>query len=156
MNSEVLAQLAVVGGYASVALGAIGSSLGTGIAGMAAIGAWKKRYAQNKQAPFLLMVLAGAPLSQTIYAMVLMMAIRGKIAAAAVANVAPTNLVLYALVGVLAGLGFFFSAYLQGKAGACAADAFGETDKGFANYLMVLGIIETVALFALVFAMMIL
>ena len=117
---------------------------------MAAIGAWKKRYAQNKQAPFLLMVLAGAPLSQTIYAMVLMVLIKGKVAEAN----APC--LMYALMGLFAGIGFLASALLQGKAGACAADAFGETDKGFANYLMILGIVETVALFTLVFGIMML
>ena len=139
MNQEIMSQLANASGYLSVALGAVGSALGCGIAGMAAIGAWKKRYAQNKQAPFLLMVLAGAPLSQTIYAMVLMVLIKGKVAEAN----APC--MMYALMGLFAGIGFLASALLQGKAGACAADAFGETDKGFANYLMILGIVETVA-----------
>ena len=150
MNPEIMSQLANASGYLSVALGAVGSALGCGIAGMAAIGAWKKRYAQNKQAPFLLMVLAGAPLSQTIYAMVLMVLIKGKVAEAN----APC--MMYALMGLFAGIGFLASALLQGKAGACAADAFGETDKGFANYLMILGIVETVALFTLVFGIMML
>jgi V/A-type H+-transporting ATPase subunit K len=150
MNQEIMSQLANASGYLSVALGAVGSALGCGIAGMAAIGAWKKRYAQNKQAPFLLMVLAGAPLSQTIYAMVLMVLIKGKVAEAN----APC--LMYALMGLFAGIGFLASALLQGKAGACAADAFGETDKGFANYLMILGIVETVALFTLVFGIMML
>ena len=45
------------------------------------------------------------------------------------------------------------SALLQGKAGAKAADALAETKKGFGNYIMVLGIIETVALFVMVFLM---
>ena len=150
MNQEIMSQLANASGYLSVALGAVGSALGCGIAGMAAIGAWKKRYAQNKQAPFLLMVLAGAPLSQTIYAMVLMVLIKGKVAE----SNAPC--LMYALMGLFAGIGFLASALLQGKAGACAADAFGETDKGFANYLMILGIVETVALFTLVFGIMML
>jgi F0F1-type ATP synthase membrane subunit c/vacuolar-type H+-ATPase subunit K len=35
-----------------------------------------------------------------------------------------------------------------------AAAALGETGKGMVNYLMVLGIVETVALFVLVFSMM--
>ncbi|MBA7649646.1 hypothetical protein ES703_57443 [subsurface metagenome] len=46
-----------------------------------------------------------------------------------------------------------FSAWLQGKAGACASDALAETGKGFGNYIMVLGLIETVALFVMVFLM---
>ena len=37
-----------------------------------AIGGWKKCYAQNKAAPFILVTFIGAPLSQTIYGMILM------------------------------------------------------------------------------------
>ena len=47
-------------------IAAIGSAIGIGIAGQAAIGAWKKCYMQNKAAPFILTVFAGAPLTQTI------------------------------------------------------------------------------------------
>ena len=36
---------------ASVSLAAVGSALGTGTAGMAVVGAWKKCYAQNRKAP---------------------------------------------------------------------------------------------------------
>ena len=46
------------------------------------------------------------------------------------------------------------SAWMQGKAAACAADALSETGKGFTNYMIALGIIETVALFIMVFSMM--
>ena len=62
---------------------AIGSAYGAGVAGLAAIGSWKKCYVQNRPAPFLLVALAGMPLSQTIYGMILMMVMRGKIQAAA-------------------------------------------------------------------------
>ncbi|MDD4013450.1 MAG: V-type ATP synthase subunit K, partial [Candidatus Omnitrophica bacterium] len=34
-----------------------------------------------------------------------------------------------------------------------ASDALGETGKGFGNYIMVLGVVETVALFVLAFTM---
>lgn len=44
-----------------------------------------------------------------------------------------------------------FSAWFQGRAGAVASDALGETGKGFGNYILVLGLIETVALFVMVF-----
>ena len=45
------------------------------------------------------------------------------------------------------------SAISQGKAGAAGADALAETGKGFALYIMVVGLCETVALFALVFSL---
>jgi V/A-type H+/Na+-transporting ATPase subunit K len=48
-------------------------------------------------------------------------------------------------------MGMGVSAWFQGKAGAAGADALAETGQGFGNYLMTLGVIETVALFVLVF-----
>ena len=130
----------------SLALAAIGSALGTGVAGMAAIGAWKKAFAANKAAPFILVAFVGAPLSQTIYGMILRNAIQG-------ANMPPESYGWQVLLGAVAGIAMGMSAYMQGKAGAKASDALAETGKGFGNYIMVVGVIETVALFVMVFAM---
>lgn len=130
----------------SLALAAIGSAFGTGFAGMAAIGAWKKAFAANKAAPFILVAFVGAPLSQTIYGMILRNAIQG-------ANMPPETYGWQVLLGAVAGLAMGMSAYMQGKAGAKASDALAETGKGFGNYIMVVGVIETVALFVMVFAM---
>ena len=44
----------------------------------------------------------------------------------------------------------------DGKVAAASADALGETGKGTANYFIVVGIIETVALFTLVFSLLLL
>ncbi|TBR16755.1 V-type ATP synthase subunit K, partial [bacterium] len=38
----------------AMALSAVGSGWGAGIAGMSAIGAWKKNFSQNKSASFML------------------------------------------------------------------------------------------------------
>ena len=57
------------------------------------------------------------------------------------------------LIGATAGIAIALSAYMQGKAGAKASDALAETGKGFVNYIMVVGVIETVALFVMIFAM---
>ena len=46
------------------------------------------------------------------------------------------------------------SAIAQGKAGAAGSDALAETGKGFTNYIMVVGLCETIALFSMVFGMM--
>ena len=48
-----------LGVAASLALAAFGSAMGIGVAGQAAIGAWKKSYQQNKAAPFMLVVHFG-------------------------------------------------------------------------------------------------
>ncbi|HMA61320.1 MAG TPA: V-type ATP synthase subunit K [bacterium] len=129
----------------SLSIAAIGSALGTGIAGMAAIGAWKKAFAQNKAAPFILVAFVGAPLTQTIYGMIL----RNSIQDAAL-DIGQGYQILF---GAIAGLAMAFSAFMQGKAGARASDALAETGKGFGNYIMVVGIVETVALFVMVFCM---
>jgi len=130
----------------SLTFSAIGSALGTGVAGMAAIGAWKRAFMQNKLAPFILIAFVGAPLSQTIYGMILRNAIQN-------ANLDPSMYTVQMVLGLAAGLAMGFSAWMQGKAGASAADALAETGKGFGNYIMVLGVIETVALFVMVFSM---
>lgn len=130
----------------SLVLSAIGSALGTGVAGMSAIGAWKKAFVQNKAAPFILIAFVGAPLSQTIYGMILRNAIQK-------ASFPQESYLPQMIIGFLGGLAMGLSAYFQGKAGARASDALAETGKGFGNYIMVLGVIETVALFVMVFCM---
>jgi len=135
----------MIGIGAALAFAAIGSALGAGAAGMAAVGAWKKCFALNKPAPFMLVAFVGAPLTQTIYGFILMNTLK-----AAAAKIDPGLLLG---VGVLGGIAIGFSAWLQGKAGACASDALAETGKGFGNYIMVLGLLETVALFVMVFMM---
>jgi len=144
METGVVVHLKELGMAGALAFSAIGSALGTGIAGMAAVGAWKKCFAQNKAAPFILTVFVGAPLSQTIYGMIVMNFI---------VTAVGKGTGLWA-AGIFAGLAMGASAMMQGKAGAAAADAMAETGKGFGNYLIVLGVIETVALFVMVFIMM--
>lgn len=156
MDIQLMAALGKAGAAAALGLSAAGSALGTGTAGMAAIGAWKKRYAQNKAAPFILITFIGAPLSQTIYGMILMNAIVGRCnealaAAAGNGAAAMINWPAMLVAGFIGGLAMGASAYFQGKAGAAASDALGETGQGFGNYLMTLGVVETVALFVMVF-----
>lgn len=134
----------LIGIGAAISFAAIGSALGTGTAGMAAVGAWKKCFVQNRQAPFILVAFVGFPLSQTIYGYLLMNRL-----AQAVSEGAKDPYILGA--GVLGGIAIGMSAWFQGRAAAAASDAMGETGKGTGNYIFVLGIIETVALFVMVF-----
>lgn len=145
---EVMKAWGMFGAASSLAFAAIGSALGAGAAGPAAIGAWKKAYAQGKPAAFTLVTFVGAPLSQTIYGMILMNKL------ADVAGKVPTAFPMLIAAGVFGGMAMGYSAWYQGRAGAAASDALGETGKGFGNYLMVLGVIETVALFVMVFLLM--
>ena len=127
----------------ALVLAALGSALGTSAAGMGALGAWKKCFMNNKNAPFILVAFVGAPLSQTIYGMILMNALKG----------APETISPFLIFseGLLGGFAIGLSAWFQGKAGALASDVLAEAEKGFGYYIMVLGIIETVALFVMVF-----
>jgi V/A-type H+-transporting ATPase subunit K len=86
----------------------------------------------------------GAPLTQTIYGLILMNAL-----AEAAQNAEMAWLIIGA--GVFGGMAMGMSAWFQGKAAAVASDALAETGKGFGNYLLVLGLVETVALFVMVF-----
>ena len=65
------AYMIVAGAIACLGLSAAGSALGTGFAASAAVGAWKKCYAANRPAPFLLLSFVGAPITQTLYGMIL-------------------------------------------------------------------------------------
>lgn len=145
MDTMTMAALAKMGGAMALGFAAIGSALGTGTAGMAGIGAWKKCYAQNKAAPFILLVFIGAPLSQTIYGLLLMNSILK--VASETAAMWPAMLG----AGLIGGIAMGVSAWFQGKAGGAGCDALGETGQGFSNYLTTLGIVETVALFVMIF-----
>jgi V/A-type H+-transporting ATPase subunit K len=138
--------IGLIGPAAALGLAAVGSALGTGVASQAAIGGWKKCFANNKPAPFMLVAFSGAPLTQTIYGFLLMLFISGS---------AKDPLLLMA-AGIFGGLAMGFSAFYQGKVAARASDALAETGKGTANYFMVIGIVETVALFVMVFLLLVL
>ena len=138
--------LGLIGMAAALGLSAMGSAFGAGFAGMSSVGAWKRCYASAKPAPFIRVAFSGAPLTQTSYGFLLMNFIRS-------ANCDPA---LALGVGVFGGIAIGLSAFFQGKCAAAAADALGATGKGTANYFMVIGIVETVALFTLVFSLLLL
>jgi len=139
-----------LGGAAALAFAAIGSALGTGTAAMAGIGAWKKCYLQGKPAPFILLVFIGAPLSQTIYGLLLLLAFNKMALLETAAIMWPAVLG----AGIIGGVAMGMSAWYQGKVGASGSDALAETGQGFGNYLTSLGIVETVALFVMIFIQM--
>ena len=108
MDISTMTALANLGGAMALSFAAIGSALGTGIAGMASIGAWKKCYLQGKTAPFILLVFIGAPLSQTIYGLLLLNTITSE----AATNPAAWPALLGA--GIIGGIAMGFSSWSQG------------------------------------------
>ncbi len=150
MDPEMMLSLGQAGAAAVLGIAAVGSALGTAAAGLAAVGVWKRCYAQDKPVPFILVTFIGAPLSQTIYGMILMNTIV-RVAGERMAAGDVVGFPAMMAAGLFGGLGMAASAYGQGRVGAAAADALGDTGKGLGNYLMAIGIVETVALFVLVF-----
>lgn len=142
--------IAFIGMACALGLSALGSCFGAGFAAQSAVGAWKKCYANGKPAPFIMVAFSGAPLTQTIYGFLLMNFIRTAFTSD------PARGILYMFTGIFGGLAIGMSAFFQGKVAAASADSLGETGKGTANYFIVVGIIETVALFTLVFSLLLL
>jgi len=94
-----------------------------------------------------LLAFTGNPLTQIFYSFILL----GNIRDAALAN--PENGLIYLGIGLFLGILIGFTAIVQGKIGAVAVEAIGETGKGFAPFYAVMGIAETTALFAMVFTL---
>ena len=138
--------LGALGIGGSFGLSAIGSAIAMAANGPAVIGAWKKCYVQNKPAPFILAVFAGTALSNVIYGFIVMGAL--------IDNAAGNSESAIFALGMGAGLCIGAVAITQAMCSAAAADAYAETGKGFGNYLMVIGIAETVSLFAMVFTLL--
>jgi V/A-type H+-transporting ATPase subunit K len=142
-----MSNLGVLGANLLLGITAFGSGLGIMVAGAATIGAWKKCYTLKKAAPMILLAFTGNPLTQVLYAYVLMGAVRS----AAIAN--PANGLVYLGLCVASSIALAGTAYAQGKLAACSVETLVDTGKGFAQYMIVMGIAETVALFTLVFSM---
>ena len=142
MDMRILAEIGI---GASFTLAVLGSVVGTFIVGSAAVGAWKKCFLQNKPAPFIMVAFAGAPITNTIYGFILMDQL------AVSQNLSNFQLFYF---GLFAGIILAASAYTQARVAAYAAEAFAETGQGFGNYMMVIGICETIALFTMVFTML--
>ena len=135
-------------GYAlPLAMGAVGSSLGIGRAGMAAAGAWAKEAREGRPLTFLYIALVGMPLSQTIYGLVIMIALlSGRVFDVEYAS---ANAGALFSVGLAVGLGQLFSAWMQGSIGAAGIRAMSEgQNRPFVFCIIAMGIAETAGLFA--------
>jgi len=143
--------LTVVNGFGghAIALGiaGVGSAIGTGIAAMGAMGLWKQSIKDKKKLPSLALAMVGMPLSQVIYGMIFMNALSG-------ADLNPDSYMNQMIFALFVGIAIAASAIMQGKAGAAACSNLAVDDKqGAGMYIAAMGIIETVALLAMVFGM---
>jgi len=138
----------------ALGLGALGSALGIGAAGRAAAGAWAKEAKAGKPLSFSYIILVGMPLSQTIYAFILMLVgLSGPVYDAAVVQ---ANAGALLSIGIAGGLAELFSAWMQGRIGAAACRALSEGEgKGLVFMIIAMGIVETVGLFGFVFLLLV-
>ena len=141
----MVTNLALISGSLLLGIVALGSAIGIFIAGQATIGAWKKCYLNNKAAPMTLLAFTGNPATQTFYAYILV----GQLMEAAELN--PDKMLIYLGFCVVATVALTGTAIIQGKLAAYCIDTLVETRKGFAQYMAVMGVAETIALFTMVF-----
>lgn len=137
------------GGHA-IALGiaGVGSAIGTGIAASGAMGLWKQSIKDKKKLPPLALAMVGMPLSQVIYGMIFMNTLIG-------ANLNPDSYLNQMIWALFVGLAMAASAIMQGKVGAAACTNLAvDSKQGAGMYIAAMGIVETVALLAMVFGMM--
>lgn len=145
---SVITEVTGFGGHAiALGLAGLGSAIGTGTAALGAMGLWRQSIKDNKKLPSLALVMVGMPLSQLIYGMIFMNSLIG-------ANLATTSYPNQMIIALFVGSVIAASAIMQGKAGAAACANLAVDDKqGTGMYIAAMGIIETVALLAMVFGM---
>lgn len=130
--------LGLFGAILPLGLGAVGSSIGCGIAGMTSHGVMSK----TDEGHGLFIALSAMPASQTIYGFVLMILLSQKVGSL-------DGLSLFG-IGLLTGMGLMVSAIYQGK--ACSSAILGVSKKSSmaGKSFISPGIIESFALFAMI------
>ena len=138
--------LGMMGAGLVMGISSLGAAIAMGVAGSATVGAWKRCYKANKPAPMTLLTFVGFPLTEVFYGFILMRAMLG-------VEVNAGNAGMLLAMGIGSGAAIAFVAIAEGWVGAAAADALSDTGKGFASYIAVVGVCETVALFVMVLSM---
>ena len=141
--------LGEMGDVLALGLAALGSAIGTGMAGQAAAGAWSKEARAGKNLSFTYIILVGMPISQTLYAMIVMNNMRSVFDNA---ELAVNDAGLLLGIGLATGIGQMLSAWMQGLVGAAGIRGLSDGEgKGLAFIIIVMGIVETVGIFTMVF-----
>jgi V/A-type H+-transporting ATPase subunit K len=138
-----------MGDVLALGLAALGSAIGIGMAGQAAAGAWAKEARAGRGLSFTYIILLGMPISQTLYAMIVMNNMRRAFDSP---EVTVNQAGLLFGIGIATGLAEMLSAWMQGLVGSSGIRALSEGEgKGFAFIIIAMGIVETVGIFAMVF-----
>lgn len=134
----------MIGPIMALGFGAVGSCIGCGIAGAASHAVMAR--VDEGHGKFIAM--AAAPSSQTIYGFLLMLLMSRAITAGTLSPVSAIG------IGLFAGLGIMFSAIFQGQVAAAGIFAAAKQPAIAGKCFASIGVIESIALFVMVFAML--
>lgn len=134
----------MIGPAIVMGLGCLGSSIGCGIAGMASHGVMTR--VDEGHGKFI--ALSAIPSSQSIYGFILMIVMRGAITAGTLSPLSAIG------IGIFVGLAIMTSSIYQGKCAVTAIQASAKQPAIYGKTIAALGIVESFALFAFVFALL--
>jgi V/A-type H+-transporting ATPase subunit K len=134
----------MVGPAFALGLSAIGAAIGCSIGGMVSHGVMSRVEEGHGK----LLGLSAVPASQMIYGFVLMLFLRNGVHAGSVSALSA------AFIGALSGLAIMFAAIYQGMCCASAIQAVAKQPSLFGKAFVAIGVVESFALFAMVFALM--
>jgi len=135
----------MVGPALALGLGAIGSAIGCGVAGMASHAVMSR--VEEGHGKYIGM--AATPSSQVIYGFILMLLMSGAIEDGSLSALSGIG------IGLSSGVAIMMSAIYQGKVAATGIQASAKQPAIFGKCFAAVGIVESFALFAFVFALLI-
>lgn len=135
----------MIGPALALGLSAIGSSIGCGIAGMTS----HAIMARVDEGHGKFIGMAAAPSSQVIYGFILMLLMSRAIEAQTLSPLSAIG------IGLSSGLAIMFSAIYQGMVASSGIQASAKKPEVFGKCFAAIGIVESFALFAFVFALLI-
>jgi V/A-type H+-transporting ATPase subunit K len=136
----------MVGAAITLGLAAIGSTIGCAIAAMASHGVMSR--VEEGHGKFI--AISAVPSSQMIYGFVLMLLLRDAVNSASVSEYSAIA------IGLFSGGAIMMAGIYQGMCGATAIYAVAKQPSLFGKCFAALGIVESFALFAFVFALLLL
>lgn len=134
----------MVGPALALGIGCLGSAIGCGIAGMALHGVISR--VEENHGKFIGMSVM--PSSQAIYGFVLMILMKNSILAHRISAMEGIG------IAVAAGVAIMFSSIYQGMCAATGIQASAKQPSVYGKCFLALGIVESFALFAFVFALL--
>jgi V/A-type H+-transporting ATPase subunit K len=136
----------MIGPAIVMGLGCLGSSIGCGLAGMASHAVMSR--VEEGHAKFI--ALSAVPSSQSIYGFILMVMMKGAIKAGSLSGIAGIG------IGLFVGFAIMASSIFQGKCCMTAIQASAKQPAIYGKTWASVAIIESFALFAFVFAILLL